>query len=100
VPNEPVGEPIQTTNHRGLFGKTSRVSAIVIQRRRVEEGLVICERKVYPTDRANDDTIRLTLAELQRFGDVEDREHLSAEHAPNHVDEDVETDNSIDAKET
>jgi hypothetical protein len=88
---EPVGEPVARRNNRGFFRQTSRVSAIVIQKRRVDGGRVIFERKAYPTNRANDDTIRLTFAELQRFGDVEDRDHLTAEHAPNYVDEDVET---------
>lgn len=92
-PQEAVGEPIARRNNRGFFRKTSRVSAIVIQKRRVDGGHVVCERKVYPTNRANADTIRLTLAELQRFGELEDREHLTAEHAPNHVDENVEADN-------
>jgi hypothetical protein len=89
-PDEPIGEPEQRRNNRGFFRRTSRVSAIVIQRRVVVGGRVRYERKVYPTNRANDDTIRLTFAELQRFGDVEDRDHLTAEHAPNHVDDDVE----------
>lgn len=92
-PQAPVGEPIPRRNNRGFFRQTSRVSAIVIQRRVVEGENVRCERKVYPTNRANADTIRLTLAELQRFGDLEDRDHLTAENAPNHADEDVETDN-------
>lgn len=92
--HEPVGEPLARRNNRGFFRQTSRVSAIVIQKRVVEEGRVRCERKVYPTNRANEDTIRLSLAELLRFGDIEDREHLSAEHAPNHVDENVEADNA------
>lgn len=90
-PHEEVGEPIAKRNNRGFFRKTSRVSAVVIQRCVVQDGEVRCERKVYPTNRANADTIRLTLAELQRLGDIEDREHLTAEHAPNHVDDDVET---------
>lgn len=89
-PDEPVGEPIQRRNDRGFFCQTSRVSAIVIQRRVVEGEHVRYERKVYPTNRAHDDTIRLTLVELQRLSDIEDRDHLTAEHAPNHVDEDVE----------
>lgn len=89
--HEPIGEPIARRNNRGFFRQTSRVSAIVIQNRRVDGGRVMLERKVYPTNRANDDTVRLTLTELRRFGELEDREHLTAEHAPNHVDEDVET---------
>jgi len=54
--HEPVGEPIARRNNRGFFRQTSRVSAIVIQKRRVEGGRVILE--VYPTNRANNDTIR------------------------------------------
>jgi hypothetical protein len=88
--NGVVGEPIPLRNNQGFFRKTSRVSAVVIQKRRVDAGRVVCDRRVYPTNRANADTIRLTLAEIRRFGEVEDREHLSAEHAPNHVDEDGE----------
>lgn len=99
-PQEAVGEPIARRNNRGFFRQTSRVSAIVIQKRRLEDGCVVCERKVYPTNRGNDDTIRLTLAELQRLGDVEDREHLSAEYAPNYVDEDVETEARIDGQKS
>jgi len=83
------------SNNRGFFRETSRVSVIVIQKRTVQNGQVKCNRTVYPTNRANADTIRLTLAELQRFGDVEDRGHLSAEHAPNHVDEDDEGENEL-----
>ena len=97
-PGEPVGDLIQKRNNRGFFRETSRVSAIVIQRRVVEDEHVRCERKVYPTNRANADTVRLTLAELQCFGEMEDREHLTAEHAPNHADEDVETGNHIDGQ--
>lgn len=89
-PQEPVGDPIEKRNNRGFFRQTSRVSAIVIQRRVVEGERVRCQRKVYPTNRANADTIRLTLEELQRFGEIEDRKHLTAEHAQNHIDEDVE----------
>ena len=96
-PSRPV-EPNLMSNHRGFFRETSRVSAIVIQKRTVEDGQVKCERKVYPTNRANADTIRLNLAELLRLGDVEDRAHLSAEHAPNHVDEDDESENDADGK--
>jgi len=99
-PQEEVGELIPSRNNRGFFRKTSRVSAIVFQRRRLEAGRVVLERKVYPTNRANADTIRLTLAELQRLGDIENRDHLTAEHAPNHVDENMETDIPIDAHET
>jgi len=81
-PGEPVGEPTSRRNTRSFLLHTSRVSAVVIQKRRVEAGEVKIERHVYPTHRANADTIRLSLAELRRFGDVGDREHLSAENAP------------------
>jgi hypothetical protein len=87
---QPVGEPTTRRNNRGFFRHTSRVSAIVIQRRAVEAGRVKSYQTVYPTNRANADTIRLSLAELKRFGDVGDRENLSAENAPNHVDVDLE----------
>jgi len=80
---EAVGELTARRNNRGFFGKTSRVSAVVIQKRKVEDGQVKNEWHVYPTNRANDDTITLSLAELERFGDIEDRKHLSAENAPN-----------------
>ncbi len=33
-----------------------------------------------PTNRANEDTIELTLAELRRFGELGEREHLCAEN--------------------
>jgi len=92
-PHEAIGEPMGRRNNRGFFRKTSRVSAIVIQKRTIEGGQVKCDRKVYPTNRANADTIRLNLAELKRFGEVEDRAHLSAEYAPNHTDENDHTEN-------
>ena len=63
-PSQPVGEPTTRRNDRGFFRLTSRVSAIVIQKRMVEAGQVKSDRKVYPTNRANADTIRLNLAEL------------------------------------
>jgi hypothetical protein len=47
--------------------------------------------QVYPTNRANPDTIRLSLAELRRLGELESREHLSAGHAID-ASEDAETD--------
>lgn len=95
-PSQPVGELIARRNNRGFFRQTSRVSAIVIQKRMVEGEQVKCSRKVYPTNRANADTIRLNLAELRRFGELEDRAHLSAEHAPNHVDKDDDRENDIE----
>jgi len=81
-PEEPVGETISWRNRRGFLLHTSRVSAVVIQRRTVENEEVKIKRQVYPTNRADSDTIRLNLAELERFGDVEDRKHLSAENVP------------------
>lgn len=92
-PQQSVGEPTALRNNNGFFRKTSRVSAIVIQKRHVVDRKVVLQRSVYPTNRGNADTIRLTLAELQCFGDLEDRDHLTAEHAPNHIDEDVEINN-------
>jgi hypothetical protein len=38
--------------------------------------------RVFPTNRANDDTIQLEEAELSLFGDLEDRKNLSAENLP------------------
>jgi len=78
-PSEPVGETIESRNRRGFLLHTSRVSAVVIQRRKVEGGKVTNNWYVYPTNRLDADTIRLSLEELQRFGDVEDRKHLSAD---------------------
>lgn len=80
-PSEPVGEAIESRNKRGFLLHTSRVSAVVIQKRKVENGKVMNYWDVYPTNRLNSDTIRLSLEELQRFGDVGDRKHLSAENA-------------------
>lgn len=77
-------------NNRGLFRQTSRVSAIVVHRRTVEDGQIKDDWQVYPTNRGNTDTIRLSLPELRRLGRVDDREHLSAENAPNTSD-DTET---------
>jgi hypothetical protein len=79
-PSEPVGEPIESRNRRGFLLHTSRVSAVVIQKRKVEDGNVMNDWYVYPTNRLDSDTIRLSLEELQRFGDVGDRKHLSAEN--------------------
>jgi hypothetical protein len=81
-PGEPVGETIENRNRRGFLLHTSRVSAVVIQKRKVEKGKVMNDWDVYPTNRLNSDTIRLGLEELRRFGDVGDRKHLSAENAP------------------
>jgi len=81
-PEEAVGEEKIRRNNRGFLLHTSRVSAIVIQKRKVEGGEVKNEWYVYPTNRADADTIRLSLAELERFGSLGDRKHLSAENAP------------------
>ncbi len=83
-PDEPVGETKWRRNNRGFLLHTSRVSAVVIQKRNVENGQVKIERRVYPTNRADADTVRLSLVELKRFGDIGDREHLSAENAPDY----------------
>jgi hypothetical protein len=85
-PGEPVGEMITGRNERGFFGQTARVSAIVIHKRAIENGLIKSSWQVYPTNRANFDTIHLSLTELERFGDIGDRRHLSAESPPNHND--------------
>ena len=84
-PSEPVGETTVKSNERGFFGLTARVSVVVIHTRTLKEGEIKSSWQVYPTNRANSDTIRLSLAELQRFGDVGDRKHLAAEGAPNGV---------------
>jgi hypothetical protein len=81
-PGKAVEEMTARRNNQGFLLHTSRVSAIVIQKRKVEDGKVENEWQVYPTNRANADTIRLSLAELKRFGDIGDRKHLSAENAP------------------
>lgn len=81
-PSEPVGETIESRNRRGFLLHTSRVSAVVIQKRKVEESKITNYWYVYPTNRLDSDTIRLSLEELQRFGDVGDRTHLSAENVP------------------
>lgn len=82
-PGEPVGEMTTRSNERGFFGQAARVSAIVIHKRAIENEQIKSSWQVYPTNRANDDTIRLNLAELEHFGDIGDRKHLSAENAPN-----------------
>jgi Holliday junction resolvase-like predicted endonuclease len=90
IPGGPIGEPTMHRNGRGLFRLTSRVSAVVIHRRRVEGDQIRNDWQVFPTNRANSDTLRLTLAELKRFGELGDRAHLSAESTPNEGDEDAE----------
>ncbi len=83
---EEVGEPKVKRNNQGFFRDTSRASAIVMHKRASEKGEVKNEWKVYPTNRADDDTIQLTLAELRRFGDLGEREHLSAENVKKEVE--------------
>lgn len=95
-PEEPLGEAIMSRNKRGFFRLTSRVSAVVIQKRKVNNGEVKNEWHIYPTNRANADTIRLTVAELERFGDLGDRRRLSAENVPAEVDEQTEDDQESD----
>ncbi|MBZ5505153.1 MAG: hypothetical protein LAO78_06680 [Acidobacteriia bacterium] len=75
---ESMGQLTAKNNECGFFGMTSRVSAVVIHTRVFEPGQIKSSWQVYPTNRANPDTIRLSLAELERFGDVGDRKHLSA----------------------
>jgi hypothetical protein len=77
-PSKPVGEAIESRNKRGFLLHTSRVSAVVIQKRTVEDEKVRNDWYVYPTNRIKSDTIRLSLEELQRFGRVGDRKHLAA----------------------
>jgi len=78
-PGEPVGEMRSGRNERGFFGLTARVSAVVIHKRMLNEGTLRNSWDVYPTNRANADTIRLGLRELERFGDLGDRKNLAAE---------------------
>lgn len=87
TPGGPLGEATAARDHHGIFAMTSRISAVVIHERRVEGSNVENDWKVYPTDRANADTIRLTLEELRRFGDLGDRTNLCAENAPNVTDQ-------------
>jgi hypothetical protein len=84
-PGGPIGEPTVFRNRRGFFGRTSRVSAVVFHTRHVEAGKVTSRWRVFPTDRADADTIQLNEAELKLFGDLEDRQHLSAENLPETV---------------
>lgn len=81
-PSEPVGEMTLRSNQRGFFGQTARVSAVVIHTRTLKDAEVQSSWHVYPTNRANPDTIRLSLRELERFGDIGDRKHLSGENVP------------------
>jgi hypothetical protein len=79
-PGEKVGEPTARRNNQGFFRDTSRASAIVMHKRVAEGGEVKSEWRVYPTNRANEDTIQLTLAELCRFGEIGERGNLCAEN--------------------
>jgi hypothetical protein len=82
-PSEPVGDLTVQSNERGFFGLTARVSAVVFHKRIVEQNEINGSWHVYPTNRANPDTIRLNLEELERFGEIGDRQQLSAENLPN-----------------
>jgi hypothetical protein len=82
TPGGPIGEPTLFRNGRGFFGKSSRVSAVVFHTRHVTEGKIENRWRVFPTNRANQDTIQLEEAELTLFGDLEDRKDLSAENLP------------------
>lgn len=83
-PDGPVGEMTTDRASTGFFGKSSRVSAVVIYKREVSpEGPVKVGRSVFPTNRADSGTIQLTLAELCCFGNVpEDVQGLTAESLP------------------
>jgi len=81
-PGEAVGQENWRRSRNGFLLQTSRVSAVVFQRRELKDGSSKIVRQVYPTNRGDADTIRLNLAELKRFGDLGDHEHLSAENAP------------------
>lgn len=82
TPGGPIGEPTLFRNGRGFFGKSSRVSAVVFHTRHVDQGKIESRWRVFPTNRANEDTIQLEAAELSLFGDLEDRKNLSAENLP------------------
>jgi len=61
----------------------------VIHKRVVENSTLRSEWKIYPTNRADPDTIQLSLVELRRFGELDDREHLTAENAPKTEDNSI-----------
>jgi hypothetical protein len=82
TPGGPIGEPRLFRNGRGFFGKSSRVSAVVFHTRHVAEGKIENCWRVFPTNRADKDTIQLEGSELNLFGDLEDRKNLSAENLP------------------
>jgi hypothetical protein len=54
----------------------------VFHTRHVTEGWMENRWRVFPTNRANQDTIQLEEFELILFGDLEDRKNLSAENLP------------------
>jgi len=87
-PEEPVDLSAKR-NNRGFFRQTSRVSGVVIHKRVVENSTLRSEWKIYPTNRADPDTIQLSLVELRRFGELDDREHLTAENAPKTEDNSI-----------
>jgi hypothetical protein len=89
-PGQAVGQENWRRSRNGFLLHTSRVSAVVFQRRELKDGSLKITRKVYPTNRADADTIRLKLAELERFGDLGDHEHLSAENAPSDATSETE----------
>lgn len=76
-------ERIEAVELSRLVSQTSRLSAVVIHKRVPESSTIKNEWKVYPTNRADPDAVRLCLAELRRFGELDDREHLAAEYALN-----------------
>ena len=82
TPGGPIGDPALFRNGRGFFGKSSRVSAVVFHTRHVADGKMENRWRVFPTNRADKDTIQLDEVELTRFGELEDRTSLSAEHLP------------------
>jgi hypothetical protein len=57
-PGAPLEQVSARRNNRGLFRQTSRVSAVVVHKRHVEDAIVSNEWQVYPTNRADADTIR------------------------------------------
>jgi hypothetical protein len=76
-PGEAVGQESWRRSRNGFLLQTSRVSAVVFQRRELKDGSSKIARQVYPTNRADTDTIRLNLAELKRFGDLGDHDATS-----------------------
>lgn len=66
-PGQAVGQENWRRSRNGFLLQTSRVSAVVFQRREIKDGSSKIARQVYPTNRADADTIRLNLAELKRL---------------------------------